>query len=224
MRVRTKFLALVKATHFPQALAMVLLSIVASALYGQRGVQLLYVAIASAAGQASIGWVNDYVDAKTDIELNRAQKPSVRYSLAPDALRIPIITALFVLLPFSFLAAGWIGGAAHILAVSSAQIYNLYLSRTIWSWLPYAVSFSLLTVFLTQSSSTSLWPSWQIVGIAACVGVSAHILNALPDLELDKRAQLGGLVVALGRTKSIALLALILTLLLALLIAFGFAS
>ena len=204
MRVRTKFLALVRATHFPQALAMVLLSVVASALYGQHGVQLLYVAIASAAGQASIGWVNDYVDAKTDIELNRAQKPSVRYSLEPEDLRIPIITALFVLLPFSFLAAGWIGGAAHILAVSSAQIYNLYLSRTIWSWLPYAVSFSLLTVFLTQSSSTSLWPSWQIVGIAACVGVSAHILNALPDLELDKRAQLGGLVVALGRTKSIA--------------------
>jgi len=203
---------------------MVLLSVVASALYGQHGVQLLYVAIASAAGQASIGWVNDYVDAKTDIELNRAQKPSVRYSLEPEDLRIPIITALFVLLPFSFLAAGWIGGAAHILAVSSAQIYNLYLSRTIWSWLPYAVSFSLLTVFLTQSSSTSLWPSWQIVGIAACVGVSAHILNALPDLELDKRAQLGGLVVALGRTKSIALLALILTLLLAPLIAFGFAS
>jgi 4-hydroxybenzoate polyprenyltransferase len=203
---------------------MVLLSVVASALYGQHGVQLLYVAIASAAGQASIGWVNDYVDAKTDIELNRTQKPSVRYSLEPEDLRIPIITALFVLLPFSFLAAGWIGGAAHILAVSSAQIYNLYLSRTIWSWLPYAVSFSLLTVFLTQSSSTSLWPSWQIVGIAACVGVSAHILNALPDLELDKRAQLGGLVVALERTKSIALLALILTLLLALLIAYGFAS
>jgi 4-hydroxybenzoate polyprenyltransferase len=83
--------------------------------------------------------------------------------------------------------------------------------------LPYAVSFSLLTVFLTQSSSIDLWPSWQIVGIAACVGVSAHILNALPDMELDKRAQLGGLVVSLGKTKSILVLAVIVVVLLGLL-------
>jgi len=209
--------ALVKATHFPQALAMVLLSVVASALFGQVGIQLLFVAIATAAGQASIGWVNDYVDAKTDIALKRAHKPSVRFSLKPEALRVPIFIALLVSLPFSFLAAGWIGGSAHILAVASAQIYNLYLSRTVWSWLPYAVSFSLLTVFLTQSSSIDLWPSWQIVGIAACVGVSAHILNALPDMELDKRAQLGGLVVTLGRTKSILVLSVIVFVLLGLL-------
>jgi len=207
----------VKATHFPQALAMVLLSIVASAVFGQRGIQLLFVAIATAAGQASVGWVNDYVDAQTDITFNRAHKPSVRYVLKPEALKIPIIIALLVSLPFSFLAAGWIGGSAHILAVASAQIYNLSLSRTFWSWLPYAVSFSLLTVFLTQSSSIGLWPSWQIVGIAACVGVSAHILNALPDMELDKRAQLGGLVVTLGRTKSILVLTVIVFVLLGLL-------
>jgi len=207
----------VKATHFPQALAMVLVSIVASALFGQQGIQLLFVAIATAAGQASIGWVNDYVDAKTDIALKRAHKPSVRYVLKPEALRIPILIALLVSLPFSFLAAGWIGGSAHILAVASAQIYNLFLSRTVWSWLPYAVSFSLLTVFLTQSSSNDLWPSWQIVVIAACVGVSAHILNALPDMELNKRAQLGGLVVTLGRTKSILVLSVIVFVLLGLL-------
>ena len=217
MRIRTKFVALVKATHFPQALAMMLLSTVASAVFGQRGIQLLFVAIATAAGQASIGWVNDFVDAKTDIALKRSHKPSVRYVLKPEALKTPIFIALLMSLPFSFLAAGWIGGSAHILAVASAQIYNIYLSRTVWSWLPYAVSFSLLTVFLTQSSSIDLWPSWQIVGIAACVGVSAHILNALPDMELDKRAQLGGLVVSLGKTKSILVLAVIVVVLLGLL-------
>jgi 4-hydroxybenzoate polyprenyltransferase len=210
MRIRTKFVALVKATHFPQALAMVLLSVVASALFGQVGIQLLFVAIATAAGQASVGWVNDYVDAQTDIAFNRAHKPSVRYSLEPEALKGPIFTALIVLVPFSFLAAGWIGGAAHILAVASAQIYNLFLSRTVWSW------FSLLTVFISQSVTLDLWPSWQIVGMAVCVGVSAHILNALPDMDLDKRAQLGGLVVSLGKTKSILVFAVIVVVLLGL--------
>jgi len=217
MRRNTKFVAFVKATHFPQALAMLLVSIMVSAQYGQHGIQLLFLAIATAAGQASIGWINDYVDAKTDMALMRSNKPSVRYSLDPQTLRVPIFIALVLLLPFSFLAAGWIGGLANILAVASAQIYNLYLSRTIWSWLPYAVSFSLLTVFLAQSSATSTWPSWQVVCLSVCIGVGAHILNALPDLELDKKAQLGGLVVALGRTMAILVLVALGLLLLAIL-------
>ena len=218
-----KFEAFAKATHFPQALAMLLLATAASAIYGQHGVQLVFVAIATAAGQASIGWTNDYVDAKTDRALNRTHKPSVRYSLDPKDLRVPIFVSLITVLPFSFLAAGWVGGCANILAVASAQVYNLFLSRTTWSWLPYAVSFSLLAVFVAQSSSTSLWPSWQVVSIAACVGVIAHILNALPDIELDKRAQLGGLVVSLGRTKSVAIASTLVLLTIGLLVS-GFSA
>jgi 4-hydroxybenzoate polyprenyltransferase len=53
--------------------------------------------------------------------------------------------------------------------------------------------------------------------MAVCVGVSAHILNALPDRDLDLRAQLGGLVVSLGKTKSILVFAVIVVVLLGLL-------
>jgi len=211
------FVALVMATHFPQALAMVVVTTVASAAYGQQGIKLFFVAIATAAGQASIGWANDYIDAKSDQALNRTHKPSVKYSLDPKTLRTPILVAILVMVPFSFLAAGWIGGLAHILAVASAQVYNLYLSRTIWSWLPYALSFALLTVFITQSSWGELWPSWQMVSIAACVGIIAHVFNALPDIQIDKEAKLGGLVVSLGKSRAIVLLVLLAVILLALL-------
>ena len=51
-----RFVALVMATHFPQALTMVLLATVSSALIGQHGIPLLYLAIAAAAGQAT-SWV-----------------------------------------------------------------------------------------------------------------------------------------------------------------------
>ncbi|MEI7419276.1 MAG: UbiA family prenyltransferase [Actinomycetes bacterium] len=216
----SRFLALLKATHFPQALTMVLLTTVAAVLCGQSGFSLLFVVIATASGQASIGWVNDLVDLETDKKLDRKHKPAVRYLLQPENLRTPIVIALVVMVPFSFLAAGWVGGFANILAVASAQIYNLYLSRTIWSWLPYAISFALLTVFIAQSSSK--WPSWQMICISACVGVIAHIFNALPDLEIDKQASLGGLVVYLGKTKSIIALAILtLALLLFLQLAFN---
>lgn len=216
----SRFLALLKATHFPQALTMVLLTTIAAVICGLSDFRLLFVAIATAAGQASIGWVNDLVDLEADKKLDRRNKPTVRYSLKPENLRTPISIALIVMVPFSFLAAGWIGGLANILAVASAQIYNLYLSRTVWSWLPYAISFALLTVFIAQSSSK--WPSWQMICISACVGVIAHIFNALPDLEIDKQASLGGLVVYLGKTKSIIALAILtLALLLFLQLAFN---
>ena len=216
----SRFLALLKATHFPQALTMVLLTTIAAVICGLSDFRLLFVAIATAAGQASIGWVNDLVDLETDKKLDRRNKPTVRYSLKPENLKTPISIALIVMVPFSFLAAGWIGGLANILAVASAQIYNLYLSRTVWSWLPYAISFALLTVFIAQSSSK--WPSWQMICISACVGVIAHIFNALRDLEIDKQASLGGLVVYLGKTKSIIALAILtLALLLFLQLAFN---
>lgn len=215
---RTRLVALVMATHFPQALTMLLVTTVASALYGQQGIQLLFLAIATGAGQASIGWGNDYIDANTDKALNRTHKPSVKYSLEAKSLRTPILVALAVMVPFSFLAAGWVGGLANILAVASAQVYNRYLSRTIWSWLPYAVSFALLTVFITQSSSVELWPSWQVACIASCVGVIAHVFNALPDIQIDRESKLGGLVVSLGRSRAIVLLIVLMSILLGLLV------
>ena len=212
-----KFLALTKATHWPQALTMVILATGYSAYLGQHGLQLLYVLIAVTAGQASVGWVNDYVDANVDRKLNRTHKPSVKHSLNPKSLKLPISIALVTLVPFSFLAAGWIGGLAHILAVGSAQVYNLYLSRTVMSWLPYAVSFSLLPVFVFQT--VGIWPTWQIIVMASLVGVIAHLFNALPDLAIDRNAKLGGLVVSLGKVTTLVVLTLLMAVLLVLLLA-----
>jgi len=203
----TRIRAYIASTHFPQALTMVLLTTISSWVLGQQSFVLIFVFIAVAAGQASIGWVNDRQDAKIDSALNRAEKPLVGDSLQPADLVRPIQIASALTVIFSFLAAGWIGGLAHILAVASAQTYNLYLARITWSWLPYAVSFGLLTVFVTQSSSLELWPSWQLVLIAICVGVIAHVFNALPDMQRDKQSNLGGLVVALGKPKSLAVAA-----------------
>lgn len=197
------------ATHFPQALTMVILTTTLSFLFGQHGVILIFVIIATAAGQASIGWVNDYIDSKTDKANQRTNKPLVSNSLERVNLKLPILISLLVSVPSSFLAGGWLGGLANILAIASAQLYNLYLSRTVWSWLPYALSFGLLMVFVTQSSSTNLWPSWQLVLIASCVGIIAHIFNALPDMQMDKSSDLGGFVVWLGRAKAFMVIAIL---------------
>ena len=215
---RVSVRAYLTATHFPQALTMVVLATVLSLLLGLSGWAVLWVIIATASGQASVGWFNDYLDAQVDKSLDRKHKPVVRHSLNPENLKKPIIVASLIAIPFSFLAAGWLGGLAHLGAIASAQLYNRYLSRTVWSWLPYAVSFALLPIFCWQAASREIWPSANILLIATLVGVIAHIFNALPDLELDRRVSLGGLVVYLGKSKSIVLIVILGLILIALLI------
>ena len=191
---------------------MVVLMTVATALCGATWWNVTLVFLSSAAGQATVGWTNDVHDAEVDRAAGRAKKPTVRGDLRPEQLRVPLMVSASLTIPLSFLAAGWVGGAAHIVAVLSALSYNFWLSRTVWSWLPYAVSFALMTVFIAQASSPSLWPTWPVLCLSVLVGVTAHLFNALPDIESDRRMGLGGLAVSLGRTRSIVLAVVVMAL------------
>jgi 4-hydroxybenzoate polyprenyltransferase len=202
LRRGTRLRAYLTATHFPQALAMVLLMTVSTALCGGSWSSVALVFLASAAGQATVGWTNDVHDAAADRAAERSTKPTVRGELRPADLRLPILFSTTLTIPFSFFAAGWVGGAAHIAAVGSALVYNFYLARTVWSWVPYAVSFALMPVFVAQASSSTLWPPIPIVLLSVLVGVTAHVLNAIPDIDIDRETGWGGLAVSLGKRRS----------------------
>jgi 4-hydroxybenzoate polyprenyltransferase len=195
----------ITATHFPQALAMVLLMTIATALSGGSWTSVALVFLASAAGQATVGWTNDLHDSAADRAVGRANKPTVRGDLRPEDLRLPILVSATLTIPLSFFAAGWIGGAAHIAAVASALAYNFFLARSVWSWIPYAVSFALMPVFIAQASSLTLWPTIAVVLLSVLVGVTAHLLNAIPDIDVDREAGWGGLAVSLGKRRSMIL-------------------
>ncbi|CAB4906458.1 MAG: hypothetical protein F2808_06260 [Actinobacteria bacterium] len=211
---RSRLRAFIAATHFPQALTMVLLMTIATAVCGGTWWRVALVFAASAAGQATVGWTNDLHDATADLAAGRVKKPTVRGDLHAKDLRVPILVSALLTIPLSFLAAGWVGGAAHIVAVSSALIYNFSLARTMWSWVPYAVSFALMTVFIAQASSLALWPTWPVLCLGILVGVTAHLFNAIPDIDSDRDMGWGGLAVFLGRRRSIVL-AVVLVLLVA---------
>jgi 4-hydroxybenzoate polyprenyltransferase len=202
----TRIRAYIAATHFPQALAMVLLMTVATAVCGGSWSSVAFVFLASAAGQATVGWTNDVHDAAADRAAGRANKPTVRGELRPEDLRAPILISGSLTIPLSLIAAGWMGGAAHIVAVASALAYNFYLARTVWSWLPYAVSFALMPVFVAQAVSPSLWPTISVVLLSVLVGVTAHLLNAIPDIGVDRQTGWGGLAVSLGKRRSIVVI------------------
>lgn len=200
-------IALLRASHLPQTLAMVIVSGVGAWLTSVEGTTLLIFVAAVLTGQLSVGWVNDFVDADLDRSGERFEKPVVAGDLDRSALRIPIVCAILLTIPLSVMSAGWVGGLAHVAALASAHIYNLFLSRTVWSWVPYTVSFGLLPLFIAQSSARSLWPSFAMTALFALIGVVAHLLNALPDIDIDLAAGKGGLAVSLGRTRSLVLVA-----------------
>jgi 4-hydroxybenzoate polyprenyltransferase len=205
----TRLRAYLAATHFPQALAMVLLMTVGTAVCGGSWSSIALVFLASAAGQATVGWTNDVHDAAADRAAGRSNKPTVRRELRPDDLCVPILVSATLAIPLSFVAAGWIGGAAHIAAVASALAYNFFLARTVWSWVPYAVSFALMPVFIAQASSLTVWPTVPVTLLSVLVGVTAHLLNAIPDIDIDRDTGWGGLAVSLGKRRSIFLAAVL---------------
>jgi 4-hydroxybenzoate polyprenyltransferase len=178
---------------------------IATAIFGGSWSSVALVFLASAAGQATVGWTNDVHDATADRAAGRSTKPTVRGELRPADLRLPILFSTTLTIPFSFFAAGWVGGAAHIAAVGSALGYNFLLARTVCSWVPYAVSFALMPVFIAQASSPTLWPSFPLIALSVLVGVTAHLLNAIPDIDIDRETGWGGLAVSLGKRRSLVL-------------------
>jgi len=152
-------------------------------------------------GQLSVGWSNDWIDATRDLAVGRPDKPVVTGDLTVALLRTAAIAAL-VLCAVLSVATGWVAGAVHLVAVASAWAYNLRLKDSVWSPLPYAVSFGLLPVFLIRTLPGQPMAAGWVVASAALLGAGAHVANVLPDLEDDARTGVRGLPHRWGRARS----------------------
>ncbi|WP_149202977.1 UbiA family prenyltransferase [Actinotalea subterranea] len=192
---------LVRACHpGPTAVVTALATALAAGL-GAPVTTVLAVAGAVLAGQLSIGWSNDWLDAERDALVERVGKPVVQGLVSAAGLRLAAGLALAVCTVLS-LATGVVPGVVHVLAVLSGWSYNVALKRTALSWLPYAVSFGLLPAFVVLALPGRPAPAaWALVA-GALLGTGAHVANVLPDLEDDHRTGVHGLPHRLGRRGS----------------------
>ena len=191
--------ALVHASHpAPTAVVTVVVGLLGAGL-GWRGWPLVGVFVVVAVGQLSVGWSNDAFDAPLDARAKRIDKPTVALGISSRTLWVAAVSALVIACVLSFIVAGAIGGSWHVFALIMAWLYNTVLSRTWWSWLPYALAFGSIPAFLTyglDGQAPALW----LTAVCAIVGVSAHLANALPDVELDRQAEVKGFVTSIGHT------------------------
>ncbi|TDE30901.1 hypothetical protein E1295_40620 [Nonomuraea mesophila] len=177
-------IGLVRACHPGPTVAVTALVTVLAVATGRDAAGSVLAGAAVLAGQLSIGWCNDALDARRDAAAGRTGKPVVDGTVSARAVRIAALVALACCVPLS-LASGWLAGALHLAGVLAAWGYDLGLKATLLSWVPYAVGFGVLPAFVTLGLPGQPWPAWWSVLAAALLGVGAHLANVLPDIEGD---------------------------------------
>ena len=151
--------------------------------------------------QISVGLSNDWLDYKRDVMAGRTDKPAVNGTVMVSELRAGAVAAAVLaqatafifgptaaLVMFGMLAAGW--------------AYNLGMKSNWTSFIPYAVGFGLIPIFVGQASTEPFWAQAWVVLAAALLGISAHFANVLPDIKADKLTGVRSLPHILGQKLS----------------------
>ena len=198
---RSAVVALARSCHPGPTVAVTsMATALAIAAGDSRGVVLL-VAAAVLAGQLSIGWSNDLIDAERDRAAARLDKPVALRAVDRRVLVPALAVATVAVLPLS-LALGWRAGVAHLVGVACGWLYNLRLKSTLLSPAAYAVAFGALPAVATLARPVPGLPPWWATATGALLGIGAHFGNVLPDIDDDLRAGVRGAPQRAGRLGS----------------------
>lgn len=174
--------------------------------------------LAMVALQASIGALNDLVDAPTDAG-RKPGKPIPTGLVSVGSARV----ALAVAAGLGLLLTVPSGPLAVALAVAGLAIgygYDLRAKGTPWSWLPFALGIPLLPVFGWFGVAGRLPSSFALLLPAAvAAGAALSVANARADMERDAAAGLESVAIRLGSERALAVQAALLALVV--LVAFG---
>jgi 4-hydroxybenzoate polyprenyltransferase len=188
---------LLGAAHPGPALAVTVLAALLGTALDLTPDRVVLVTAAVLCGQLSIGWSNDLVDLARDRAVGRRDKPLAQGTISPRTVTLACAVAVGLCVVLS-LACGWAAGLVHLGCTAAGWAYNLGLKATVWSWAPYAAAFGGLPVFVWLAGDDPGLPPWWLPLAAACLGVGAHLLNVLPDIDDDRATGVRGLPHRLG--------------------------
>jgi protoheme IX farnesyltransferase len=194
--------ALLRSCHPEPSVAVTAIAVALSISGGRSAVGDVAVGTAVLAGQLSVGWHNDWLDADRDRTAGRSDKPLAAGLLARSTVGRAAGVALAASVPLSLLSGGR-AALAHLLAIGLAWSYNGRLKSTVASVLPYVLAFPLLVVFVSLGRHGAPWPPWWSLVTAALLGGGAHLVNVAPDIDDDVAAGVRGLPHRLGYRRSI---------------------
>ena len=179
--------ALIIASHPIPSLAVTAMATLLTAEAAPAGFgagRVVLVALAVLAGQLSVGWSNDAIDADRDAAAGRADKPAAIGLISARALWLGAAVAVAASLALAA-ALGPVSLAIDAAMTAVAWTYNLGLKSTVWSGASYAVAFGLLPSFAASALPGHPLARWPVTVAAALLGLGAHFANVLPDLAAD---------------------------------------
>ena len=188
---------LVRAAHAGPTVAVTALAVLLGVAADLGATTLVVLGLAVLAGQLTIGWSNDLLDAERDRTVGRSDKP-IATGEVPECLVQRCLLGAGASCVLLSAMLGWRAGLVHLVLVAMGHAYNLGLKATAASWLPYAVAFGSLPAVASLAADEPRWPSWWLLAAGACLGVGAHLLNTLPDLADDVRTGVRGLPHRIG--------------------------
>jgi 4-hydroxybenzoate polyprenyltransferase len=192
-----KAISLLLASHPGPTVVVTVITTLLGVGLGYPPARLALLALAILLGQLSIGWSNDWLDAARDRAVERTDKPAARGDVSVPAVRL----AAFIALALAILVTiplGWAALAAHVVMIAGGWAYNLGLKSTVYSFVPFAISFGILPAIATLGQEQPALPQWWVYLAGALLGIAAHVTNVLPDLEDDARTGIRGLPHRLG--------------------------
>ena len=201
--------ALALATHLGPTLAVTAVATLLAVAADVPAARTVLLCAAVLAGQASIGWSNDWLDADRDRAVARADKPVVQGSVGPVLLRTLALTAAATAVVLSLLL-GLVPGLLLLALVASGWAYNAGLKRTPASVLGYVVGFGALPAGVVAAAPGGPVVPWWLVAAGAALGAAAHLANVAPDLEDDLATGVRGLPHRMGARASAVACALLL--------------
>ncbi len=198
--------ALVRLVHPAPAAAVVALSAALGAILSHEagaspfGSRVLLTALSVAGSQIATGAMNDWADRARDAVVQPTKpipagevRPGAALWLAAGGLGLQVAAAI----PLGVLPV-----ALGLVAVASAVAYDLWLSRTAASFVPYLVSFGVLPLWIAAGVGV---PIERVALAPLLVGpfaVAAHLANILKDFEGDAAMRSGNLAQLLGRRRA----------------------
>ena len=202
--------AALRLIHPAPALAVVLLSGALGAIMAtQAGLPIgsgwALTMLAVAGSQVFTGATNDIADRSRDAA-TRPEKPIASGELSLNAATWIASAGLALQLVASW-RTGELALALGAAATASALAYNLALSRTPFSAVPYLGSFGLLPAWIAAGVGVPLERVLPAIPLVAPFAVAAHLANTLRDFEADAAGGSRSLVQLLGRRTSLRLAA-----------------
>jgi 4-hydroxybenzoate polyprenyltransferase len=196
---------LVRAAHPRQAVATAAVLAAVAALDARPGREVALVAATVLVGQVVLGWHNDLVDRRRDRQHERSGKPVADGRLDPGTAWFAWCCGILLLVPLA-INNGLLAGGCYLASVAVGLLGNLdnrLVRRGLLSWLPWAVSFALYPAFLSYGGwggqAAGDPPQAVLIGIAALIGIGAHVLTALWGLVADDEEGWTYLPLLLGR-------------------------